>query len=341
MSEIRKDLVKNNWVAVAEDRALKPNDFPIAKKGLDKTAAAGFCPFCEGNEEFTPPEITACRENDSAANTPGWLVRAIPNKFSAFNLQGVLEKTNDGIYTHYNGLGRHEVVIETPQHGVEFHELDLDRILLIIRVLKQRYNELANDERIKYIQIYKNRGLLAGASLEHSHSQIVGLPFVPHENDGMPEYYLEKGHCLLCDMMVQEQREQKRVIAQSEYFLLLCPYAPRFPYETWIVPIKHGEHFGNISEDEMQDLAKITKTFTTMIMDYLQAPSYNLVVNTAPINSKYKAGYHWYIEVTPRLLVNAAVEIATGIFLNPVASEMAAPILKEALMAAENNECYR
>ncbi len=327
MSEIRHNLIKNKWVAVAEDRALKPNDFPIARHTLT-SSRVGFCPFCAGNEDYTPPEITAYRE-EYQADAKGWLVRAIPNKFSAFELDGVLEKKQTGIYHSYNGLGRHEVVIETPEHGVEFHDLSLAQIEIILGILKDRYNDLSADKRIKYIQLYKNRGMFAGASLEHSHSQIVGLPFVPRENEGMPYYFREKKSCLLCDIMNQERESQRRLIFESPYFMLLCPYAPRFPYESWIIPNRHNEHFGGITADEVQDLALLLKQFITVMMDCLNNPSYNLVVNTAPVNVEHADGYHWYIEVTPRLLVNAGVEIATGVYINPVSPELAAALFRE------------
>ncbi|MEA1961847.1 MAG: DUF4931 domain-containing protein [Bacillota bacterium] len=334
MSEIRRDLVKNNWVAVAADRALKPNDFPIAKKGVEASAEnAGFCPFCEGNEHFTPPEIAVYGRNSSEANTPGWLIRTIPNKFSAFPLVGDLEKKTTGIYTNYNGLGQHEVIIETPEHGSGFHSFDVERIEMIAAMLKERYNCLREDPRIKYIQIYKNCGMFGGASLEHSHSQIVGLPFVPQENQGLPQYYAQKGSCLLCDMLKQEQESKERVIYESECYLVLCPYAPRFAYETWIVPKRHTEHFGQMNDIEVKELAALSKRLTTAILDCLNNPSYNFVINTAPVNASYEPGYHWYMEITPRLLVAAGVEVATGVYMNPVAPEVAAQMLKESFHA--------
>jgi len=333
MSEIRWNLVKNKWVVVAANRALKPNDFPIAKKAMEASETTAFCPFCEGHEAFTPPEIIAYRVN-SKANATGWLLRVILNKFSAFELEGSLEKSSAGIYSCYNGLGRHEVVVETPEHNVDFHELNLERFEMILKTYQDRYQELSTDERIKYIQIYKNRGVFAGASLDHSHSQIVGLPFVPQENSGLPEYYRQKSHCLLCEVMAQESAGGDRLVFDSQHFALICPYAPRFPYETWIIPKRHSEHFGDIDAAEMKELAQLLKKFTAVIIDCLHNPSYNLVINTAPVNVEHEEGYHWYIEITPRLLVNAGVEIATGIYINPVAPELAAAMLKEKMQGA-------
>jgi UDPglucose--hexose-1-phosphate uridylyltransferase len=333
MSELRKDLVKNNWVSVAEHRALKPNDFPIAKKALESSATGGFCPFCEGNEQFTPPEVASYREN-SAPDTKGWLVRAIPNKFSAFELEGELEESRNGVFSRYNGLGKHEVVIETPEHDIDFHQLSIERLEIILKIMRDRYNDLAADARIKYIQIYKNRGIFAGASLEHSHSQIVALPLVPAENQGVIDYYNIHQRCLLCDIVAQESNDE-RLVAESTDFILLCPYAPRFPYETWIIPKNHREHFGEITAEEIQELAAIIKKFSSVMIESLGNPSYNLVINTAPVNVAYQPGYHWYIEVTPRLLVNAAVEIASGIYINPVAPELAAAMLREAMESSK------
>lgn len=332
MPELRKDPVRNNWVVIATDRALRPNDFPINKQGMHNAAINGFCPFCEGNEESTPPEIAAVRKPGTEPNQPGWLVRTIPNKFSAFQLEGELAAGHCGIYDSYNGLGRHEVVVETPEHNVDFHQYSPERIELVLNMLKNRYNELAQDERIKYIHIYKNRGLFGGASLAHSHSQVVGLPLVPGENHGIGEYFNRTGHCLLCDMIKQELEMGQRVVGETENFLLLCPYASRFSYETWIIPREHSAHFGSISSEKVQELALITKKFITAIIEGLDNPSYNLMINTTPVNMAIdEKGFHWYIEIAPRFIVTAGLEIGTGYYVNPVAPEISAALLREYL----------
>jgi UDPglucose--hexose-1-phosphate uridylyltransferase len=329
VAEIRRDLVKNNWVAITEDMALKPHDFPINKRGIETTGIPILCPFCEGHESSTPPEILAYREDHLEANSPGWSIRVIPNKFSVFHLQGILEKRRTGIYSNYNGVGRQEIIIEIPEHGVDIHDYDKDRIAMIFRVLKGRYNELSQDDRIKYIQVYKNRGIFAGASQEHSHSQIMALPFVPRGNSGVIDYYKKNTRCLICDIIEQEKKAGLRVIYESDYFLVICPYASRFSYETWVIPKQHCEHLGSISDTEISDLAGVFKIYSSTMMDCLQNPAYNLVFNTAPVNVPYKRGFHWYMEITPRLLVTAGVDIATGIYMNPVAPELAAELFRE------------
>ncbi len=331
-AELRKDLVRDTWVVIATDRALKPNDFPI-NKGWEKAKVSGqqVCPFCEGNESYTTDEIAAFRAGNTLPDTPGWTVRTIPNKFSAFKLEGELELKRTGIFQSCNGLGQHEVVVETPQHGVEFSQLPVERIKQIYLMLQQRYRQLATDRRIKYIQIYKNRGLFAGASLEHSHSQILALPEVPSENQGLSRYYEQEGQCLLCTILEEEMQSRQRLIYESRHFLLVCPYASRFSYETWVIPRRHTEHFADINEEELDDLAAVMKIFMPVMLDCLGDPSYNMVINTAPVNQDIGGGYHWYMEIVPRLIVAAGVEFATGFYMNPVAPEIAAAMLREKL----------
>ncbi|MEN6414832.1 MAG: galactose-1-phosphate uridylyltransferase [Veillonellales bacterium] len=335
MSELRRDVIRNNWVIIATDRALKPNDFPINKQGAKTAEFKGFCPFCEGNESFTPEEIAAYRRNDTQANLPGWQVRTIPNKFSALELKGSLIKINNGVYSSYNGLGKHEVVVETPQHEIDLPEYSLDDITLILNMLKSRYDQLMKDERIKYIHIYKNHGLYAGASLGHSHSQIVGLPIFPNENRGIDKYYKKTGRCLLCDILEQEINDRERVIYETDHFVLICPFASRFSYETWIIPRKHTAHFMNVGSEEVKELAAILKYFSIAIKEGLNDPSYNMIIVSAPVNVENPIeGYHWYIELTPRLIVSSGLEIGTGYYVNPVAPEISASILKESLFKA-------
>lgn len=332
-AELRRDLVRDKWVVIATDRALKPNDFPI-NKGWEKARVSGksVCPFCEGNESYTTDEITAIRDNNTLPDTPGWSIRTIPNKFSAFKLEGELELKHSGIFESCNGLGQHEVVVETPEHGVEFYQLPVERIRQIYLMLKQRYQQLATDPRIKYIQIYKNRGLFAGASLEHSHSQILALPDVPRENQGLSKYYQREGKCLLCTILEEEMASQQRVVYESEHFLLICPYASRFSYETWVIPRRHAEHFADINDEELDDLAAIMKAFMPVMVDCLSDPSYNIVINTAPVNQEIGGGYHWYMEIIPRLIVAAGVEFTTGFYMNPVAPEISAAMLREKML---------
>ncbi|HZJ84105.1 MAG TPA: galactose-1-phosphate uridylyltransferase [Syntrophomonadaceae bacterium] len=329
MAEIRKDLLRDTWIIIAKDRALKPNDFPINKEGVHFSGNDKVCPFCAGNEIHTPPEIAAYRDKLSRANSPGWTIRAIPNKYSAFSLQNELKIEHTGINQSRTGVGQHEVIIETPEHDSELHEFNTDKIELVFKMFQERYLALANDARIKYIQIYKNRGIFAGASLVHSHSQILALPMVPEVNKGLPKYYEMHSDCLICNIIAQEKALGSRVIYEGDEFIVLSPYASRFAYEIWVLPKKHQAHFGNITVNERQELAFIVKQVLGGIIAILGNPSYNIAINSAPINSGKEKAYHWFVEITPRLIVTAGVEVTTGLYMNPVSPEVATQIFKE------------
>lgn len=331
LPELRKDMVRDNWVVIVADHALKPADFPINRNHITAQFDGSDCPFCEGHEACTTGEIAAIRLKGTQPDTPGWLVRSVPNKFAAFNLEGDLQHKAAGFHESFNGLGHHEVVVETPWHYQEMHQRSQEHIGHLFHLLRQRYQALKGDKRLKYIQIYKNRGLFAGASQQHSHSQILAYPMVPVQNAGIGRYYQQHRRCLICDTIKEENSSGERTIAESEHFLLLCPYASRFSYETWIIPRAHKEHFGDISDPEIEDLAALTKEYIGVMMSALEQPAYNIIVNSAPVNSGDERGHHWFMEIIPRLMVMNAVEIATGFYMNPVAPERSAQILGQAM----------
>jgi UDPglucose--hexose-1-phosphate uridylyltransferase len=331
LPELRKDMVRDNWVVIVADNALKPGQFPINRNQVSSHFDGSDCPFCEGHEARTTQEIAAVRLQGSLPDAPGWLVRTVPNKFAAFNLEGELHKSHTGLFECFNGLGHHEVVVETPWHYQEIHQRSPEHIGHLYRLLRQRYQDLKQDSRIKYIQIYKNRGLFAGASQQHSHSQILAYPMVPEQSAPIRRYYQKHRRCLICDTIEAEKAKKVRIVAETDYFLLLCPYASRFSYEAWIIPKTHTEHYDGISDLEIEDLAVISKAYVGAMMNALDQPAYNISINTAPVNNGEERGYHWFMEITPRLMVMNAVEIGTGFYMNPVAPERAAQILGQAI----------
>jgi len=332
LPELRKDMIRGHWVALATDRALKPNDFPIAQKNMIEGNKTSFCPFCEGHESETPPEVDAFRDHDSEANVSGWKVRVFPNKFSAFDTALDLNPHTEGIFPVMNGVGIHEVIVETPKHDRGWQDYSEEEIYTLLQMYQRRYAAVAKDERVRYIQIYKNYGLFAGASLEHNHSQLIGFPFVPNTFEGFSNYYQQKGHCLLCDLLQQECTNQERIVYEGEHFVLLCPYASRFAYETWLVPKTHRQHFQNLPEEEVREMAHILRMYVPHMFELLNHPSYNLMIHAGCVNPAEKAdSEHWYMEIIPRLMVQAGVEVASGVYMNPVAPECAASILREGL----------
>ena len=336
MSEIRKDLIRDSWVVIATSRAIKPTDLPVPTQGK-AVKSQGFCPFCEGNEWVTPPEIMANRKPGTEKNSPGWTTRTVPNKFSAFSMGTEFSSESNGIYSFMTGFGTHEVVVEAPEHDIELHQQPVEKISEVVEMLKQRHLDLARDNRIKFIQTYKNKGLFAGASLGHSHMQIIALPYVPDEMKGLVKYAEANGSCLICDMIKQESEDKSRLVFESENFIVICPYASRFAHETWIIPKNHQEDFGEIPPAMIPELALILKSVLVSLVDLLNDPSYNLVINTSPVNAEGEPGRHWFIEVFPRLIVQTGVEVATGYYMNPISPEWAAETLKER-MAKEQAE---
>jgi UDPglucose--hexose-1-phosphate uridylyltransferase len=337
MPQLRKDLVHERWVALAQGEALKPGDFPIARQKLVLRAPAEGCPFCGGHEHMTPEAVELVPDGLS------WLLRVVPNKFTAFSLRGGFEAGQTGRYAFMSSLGVHEVVIETPRHTLELQDYSAEHAASYLRLLRRRYAALAEDGRLRYIQIYKNQGMLAGATIAHSHSQVLGFPLVPDVNPGGVRYYADNRRCLLCDLLAQDLEERDRIIHESARFVLVCPYASAYPYGAWLAPKAHLCQLTDFSDAEIEEMALLLKTYVAAMLSVTDGCSYNLIMRTAPLDPDAAGGYHWYMEINPRLMIASAAEVASGIQMNPVAPEMAAVLLRarfEALYAAQNG-CER
>lgn len=328
MPDLRKDPIVGRWVIIAPDRAKRPEDFTHEfKSGPDR-----FCPFCEKNEDATPPEIMAYRAPGSEANRPGWRTRVIPNKFPALQIEGQLDKRGDGMYDLMNGVGAHEVIIECPNHATNITELPVDHVREVLWVYRDRLVDLKKDPRMVHGLIFKNKGAPAGASLEHSHSQLIVTPVVPisvwEEMTGALEFYNYRGRCIYCDMVQQELATGSRIVLDTPNFLVLCPFASRFPFETWILPKQHSSQFENIPRQGIEELGMVLKSTLGKLELALDDPPYNYVLHTSPFDSTELAHYHWHLEVFPRLTRVAGFEWGSGFYINPVLPEEAADFLR-------------
>ncbi len=316
---------------IASDRLKRPSDF-VRETVVPQPVR--FCPFCAGNETRTPPEILAYRNGGGAPNEPGWTLRVIPNKFPALRVEGDLDRAGDGIYDRMNGVGAHEVIIETPEHLVTTADLPEKRIEELFWAFRERVLDLRKDVRLRYILIFKNHGEAAGATLEHAHWQLIALPVVPkrvqEEIDGGRRYFDFKERCIYCDILRQEARDGGRVVFETDHFLVVCPYAPRFPFETWIVPQRHTSHFEATDAPALQNLGWVVRTLLRKINKILERPAYNCVIHSAPVQEGPLAHYHWHIEVIPKLTKVAGFEWGTGFYINPTPPEEAARYLREA-----------
>lgn len=327
MPELRKDPIVGRWVIIAPDRAKRP-----IQTRETHVADGGLCPFCEGNEANTPVEILAYRDAKSRPNEKGWRVRVVPNRFPALQIEGDLRKRGDGIYDQMNGVGAHEVIIECPSHATSMALLAEENLREILWVYRDRLVDLKKDKRLVYGMIFKNVGAAAGASLDHSHSQLIVTPIVPvnvqEEMNGAQEFYDYRGRCIYCDMIHQELGAEKRIVLDTPNFLCIAPYASRFPFETWIVPRRHNSHFENIQKGEIDEMGTVLKTVLLKLETALDKPAYNYIIHTSPFDTQALPHYHWHMEIIPRLTRVAGFEWGTGFYINPVQPETAAEYLR-------------
>ena len=253
MPELRKDPIVHRWVVMSPDRASRPSDLHMESQ----LQFADSDPFAEGNESATTSEILAYRDHASIGDGPGWRVRVIPNKFPALKMTGNLNRHRDGIYEAMNGLGSHEVIVECPQCETNMSRLSADNIHEVLCAYRARLIDLKQDQRLVHATIFKNNGVLAGASLAHSHSQLIATPIVPvtiqEEIAGSLEFNHRFQRSIFEAMIQQELESGSRIVLDSPGFLAFCPYASRFPYEVCILPKHSSSHFENSSTQDLRD----------------------------------------------------------------------------------------
>lgn len=366
MPELRKDPVSGRWVIIARDRAGRPNEFPPLPRRRSEAA----CPFCEGNEAQTPAEVLAVRPGGSPKDGPGWQVRVVPNKYPALVPGPMVAGGPQDLFTAIDGVGVHEVVIETPHHRRTTAELDRETLLNVLRVYRDRLLQLCGDRRLMHATIFKNVGAAAGASIEHAHSQIVATPLVPscvrEEMTAAREYFAGQQSCIFCEMLKAELDEGRRVVVETESLVAFCPFASRFAYETWIIPKRHANHFQAAEETILGELADVLLQVVTALESILEPAAYNYLIHTAPFERggtatpgempkvdavrgarlrRQRGGideaslttataikyYHWHVEVLPRVAHLAGFEWGTGFFINAVGPEEAARQLRKVL----------
>jgi UDPglucose--hexose-1-phosphate uridylyltransferase len=330
MPELRKDAVTGRWVIISTDRRKRPNDFRLEPA---KVIGGEHCPFCPGHEELTPPEVLAFR-NGGVPNTPGWELRVVPNKFPALQVEGNLDREGEGLFDRMNGIGAHEVIIETPDHKKTMTTMSESEIERVLWAYRERVLDLKRDIRFRYILVFKNHGAAAGATLEHSHSQLIALPIVPdyvkEEIDGARQHFASKERCVFCDILRQELTAGRRIIHENADIVALAPYAPRFPFETWLLPKSHGARFEDAPHQHYEGLARMLKSVLLRMDRALETPSYNLIIHSLPFSERATEFYHWHVELIPKLARTAGFEWGTGFYINPTSPEEATKVLRSA-----------
>jgi len=338
MSQMRKDLFTNRWVIVADVNSVQSSDFQFRRFVRN----GAFCPFCEGNEASTPPEIFAIRSPGSSPNAPGWSVRVVPNSNPRLRIEGDLNRRPEGFHDLMNGVGAHEIIVETPHHDKSLHELEIAEVEDVIRAYKARMLDLKGDERMRYVLIFKNYGEDAGArTISHSISQLMALPVTPRNIKtkliSSREYFILKERCIYCDVLQQELKGP-RLVAENSGFAAFAPFASRFPFEITIVPKLHDSAFSRISPEQVTTLAEILSAVLQKLERTLDGAPYNLSLQDRPF-LRPRSGYwttveddfHWHLEILPQIFRITGFEWASGFFYNPVPPEVAAHYLSQSV----------
>ena len=339
MPELRRDPVVGYWTIISTERSRRPIEMkpqPFADQNV--------CAFCEGREADTTSEVYALRKPGSMPNSPGWEVRVITSKTPLLSESAPFDRYGQGLYDLMEGVGKHEVIIESPSHKDDLDELEVAQIEQVIGVYVHRLKELEKDPRFKYALLFKNHGLASGTSevaIRHSHSQLIATPITPkrvkEELLATKSYFDRKERCVVCDILRQETGDGSRLVAQNKFFFAFCPFASRSPFEIWIVPKTHSPDFSEMDPKLFKDFAALLKECLSRIKVLLNDPPYNFILHTAPYRHKKKGiywktideDYHWYLYIAPRLSQNAGFEWGTGIHINPTPPEDAALLLRE------------
>ena len=327
MSVLRRDPTTGRWVVFggAPPPAHAPGDS---------------CPFCEGNESMTPPEVIAWGRPDRKPNGPGWQVRVVPNTRPLLRIEGTLRRSAEGLYDTTSGTGAHEIVIETPEHHRSLAALPQEQVARALRAWAERIRDLKKDPRFRSIFVFKNQGTLAGAGLpDHVHSQIMALPVIPmvlvELLAGARRHYQLKERCVTCDILREELDHGQRVVHVTDRFAALTPFASRHPYEFWVLPREHSADFETTDPAALDELAGLLRALLLRLEDILPEPAYNLFLYSSP-NRDSRKGYwttlaqdfHWRIAVLPRVAQMAGFEVGSGFYANPVLPEDAANMLR-------------
>jgi len=330
MSELRKDPIIDRWVIITDFESRSPLIEGKCKPPVDENL---ICPFCEGNEHLCPPEILANRPGGLPANAAGWKLRVVPNRSPVLVVEGDLKRMGEGLYDKISGIGANEVIIETSRHNIRQSEMDISEMENVFWAYRDRLIDLKRDSRLRYALVYKNAGIKAGSTLDHQYSLLMGLPIIPssvlEEIEGAKKHHDYKERCVFCDILRQELQQGIRVVSETRDFLAIEPFAPRVPFETWILPKRHVSRFEDVEPGEIRDMALIFSDVMKRIDIALGKPAYNYGIHTSPFSMDCSEYYHWHMEILPRLEPLTGFEWGSELYINSTAPEKAAAYLKD------------
>ena len=332
MPELRQNFFTKEWVIIATERAKRPEELATHREVQAVPAFVETCPFCPGNESKTPAEVLRIPADGSGS----WAVRVVPNKFCALSSEVQPTRNMQHLRRRINGFGFHEVVIDSPDHARCIALLSDAQVANILWAYRGRYNALCLDQRIAHITIFKNHGVDAGASLQHPHSQLIATPVVPsqvrHRLFEARRHYDDVGECMYCHVLEREMEDETRIVIKSDYFVAMEVFAGASPFATHIFPLRHMAGFGDISDMEVGDLARVLRTLLAKIYVGLENPDLNFTVRSGPAEYSGARHFHWYVSVIPRLTRVAGFELGSGMFINTVLPEAAAEFLRNVIV---------
>ncbi len=311
MPQLRRNVLTGEWVSIAEERANRPSSFKGIGLNDDES-----CPFCKGNEHLTPKDIYKSADGR---------VRIIKNKYP------VLKESSK------TGYGIHDVLIDTDIHDEKLHDFSVCNIEKILVAIKKRIIDIETDKHIKYIQVFKNHGILGGASQPHSHWQIVGMPIIPQMQENIYknslDIYTKTGKCHICSNVIHSANKDLNVY-ENQCFVAYCDYAPKFSYQLNIAPKTHYESFNAMDEALFKSLAEILKKCLSAITKLFPGIDYNILFMNAPVNAHELNTdcLHFFIQIIPRRGYLAGLELSTLCHINCVSPENAASALRNAMV---------
>jgi len=326
MNEIRLNLITRAWVIIAKEKSKKPEDFIVRRTKRRLPEFFETCPFCPGNESKTPDEVFSIHGNE------GWKIRIVRHKFSKLSEEGARKRWDSGVKKGVNGVGIHELIVETPVHNLTTATMSVEQLQYVIQTYKDRFTELYRDTRVEYVIIFKNSGPSSGTSIEHPLSQIVGIPIIPlqirERSEASMKYFDETGDCLMCKTIRDELNDGVRVLFNTEHFVSFIPYAALSAFHIWIFPKRHSGSFADIRQEEISDLAVNLKSVMVKLCHGLDWPDFNYVIRSGRPGNANSEFIHWYVSIVPRVDMATGFELGTGMHVNSLVPEVSAEFLR-------------
>ncbi len=303
MGELRKDYVLDRWVIVSPERGNRPHVFK------HKVQSSGTCVFCPENEAIAGETLGSVLEGGK------WKIRWLENKYPAVS-QTPSTAVSQKLYDAAPASGYHEVIVETRDHDKQLADCSPAELASVLSVYAQRVAELSKRPDIKYVSIFKNHGFLSGASVAHSHSQVVATAFVPSSIKEKVSAVRKFLQCPYCSV-IESEKTSGRFIAENDAAIAFCPFASRFNYEAWVFPKHHVTSLGELDMESVADvLSKVLKKVGASEFDY------TMTVQHGP-------DLHAHIEVCPRISFWGGYEFGSGVVINQVSPEDAARFYRE------------